>query len=327
MLSLPCRMSVAALLLLGGCSDKATSPASKPSKSDPVGHETELLRLTLTPQAEKRLAIRTVNVGTGTSARVRAAHGEIVAPTGSASVPVRSVTDLAAMSSAQAQADGEIARAQAQVELAQLNYNRAERLVGLQSGSARARDEARAELKTAEAALAAANAQRRLLGPSMSAMTSQTALWVRVPVSGGDLDALVRDAHALVRPLGNGGAPHSARPVRALPSSDAAAGTVDLYYALANADRAFRIGQRVGVELPMRGASSGLVVPASAIIRDIYGGEWVYQRVAPQQFERRRVEIAATSGDTVLLSRGLEPGAVVVTAGAAELFGTEFGAK
>ncbi|MGL4542054.1 MAG: efflux RND transporter periplasmic adaptor subunit, partial [Polymorphobacter sp.] len=326
-MSLPWRLPVAALLLLAGCGEQPKSPATKPSKSDPVGRETELLKLTLTPQAEKRLAIRTAVVGTGTNARVRATHGEIVAPTGSTNVPVRSVTDLAELSSALAEADGDIARARPQVELAQLNYDRAERLVGLQSGSARARDEARAELGIARAALAAASAQRRLLGPSMAAMAVQTALWVRVPVSSGDLDAIVQDANALVRPLGSGVAPHIARPVRALPSSDADAGTVDLYFTLANADRAFRVGQRVGVELPMRGASSGLVVPAAAIIRDIYGGEWVYQRVAPQQFERRRVEVAATTGASVLLARGLEPGAIVVTAGAAELFGTEFGAK
>ena len=69
------------------------------------------------------------------------------------------------------------------------------------------------------------------------------------------------------------------------------------------------------------------MVPASAILRDIYGGEWVYVRSAPRAYERRRIEVGAFSNGQALLSRGLARGDQVVTAGAAELFGAEFGAK
>jgi hypothetical protein len=67
-------------------------------------------------------------------------------------------------------------------------------------------------------------------------------------------------------------------------------------------------------------------VPSAAILRDIHGGEWVYQRTAPDTFVRQRVEVASEGGGRALLARGLSAGAQIVTDGAAELFGTEFGA-
>lgn len=83
------------------------------------------------------------------------------------------------------------------------------------------------------------------------------------------------------------------------------------------------------VDLPEQGGlgSAALEVPASAILTDINGGEWVYVETAPHQYERRRVEVARIIGGRAMLARGLASGVRVVTAGAAELFGTEFGTK
>ena len=75
----------------------------------------------------------------------------------------------------------------------------------------------------------------------------------------------------------------------------------------------------------MGGATQGLAVPTAAIVRDINGGEWVYRKTGDNSYMRQRIEVASVSGDTALLSRGLERGAEIVTDGAAELFGTEFG--
>ena len=130
----------------------------------------------------------------------------------------------------------------------------------------------------------------------------------------------------MVRPLGADAAPRSARPVQAPPSADSAAATVDLYYALDNRDLRFRVGQRVAVDLPLAGQRQGLSVPSSALVRDIYGGEWVYRQTGENTFVRQRVEVASENAGMALLSRGLEAGAEVVTVGAAELFGAEFGA-
>ena len=63
------------------------------------------------------------------------------------------------------------------------------------------------------------------------------------------------------------------------------------------------------------------------VLVDVHGGEWVYAALGDHVFERRRVAVARTQGTDVVLAQGMEPGVRIVTAGAAELFGTEFGTK
>lgn len=319
----PIILSIAAC----ACSDPASKPSVPPAHAELIAHESELLRLTLTPQARQRLGIVTMRVGGGSAARVRQVSGEIVVPPITADgVPTNSLTNLQQVGSQQAVADGEVARTQAQARLARIALTRAEALVREEAGSLRARDEAAAALAAAQAALGAARQQRRLLGPSVATLGDQSTVWVRASVFASDVGGVVRGAEAMVRPLGMAGAAHGARPVQAPPSADTAAGTVDLYYAIGNRDRAFRVGQRVAVDLPLAGRTQGLSVPSSAVLRDIYGGEWVYRATGKDTFVRQRIEVASESGGQALLARGLEPGAHVVTVGAAELFGTEFGA-
>ena len=77
---------------------------------------------------------------------------------------------------------------------------------------------------------------------------------------------------------------------------------------------------------PLRGTQRGLVVPEAAVLYDIHGDAWVYQEVGGNSFARKRVQIARHAGGRAVIARGLAEGVKVVTAGAAELFGTEFGA-
>ncbi|BBD02061.1 hypothetical protein YGS_C2P0074 [Sphingobium sp. YG1] len=290
-----------------------------------IAHEAELLKLTLTPQAVQRLGIATVKVGEGRAATMRETSGEIVVPNGAGGVPTGSLSNLAQIGTAQAAADGEVARTRAQARLAHIAFDRATQLVAEEAGSVRARDEAAAALATAQAQANVAIEQRRLLGPSVSTLGLQSSLWVRVSVSGTDVADVARSSSALVRALGATDAGISARPVQAPPSANAAAGTVDLYYAIDNRRHDWRVGQRVAVQLPIGRMQQGLAVPASAILRDIYGGEWVYAQTEPNHYVRQRVEIASTGADGAIISRGLEPGMRIVTTGAMELFGTEFG--
>lgn len=315
------------LVILTGCGSDPASPPAPPTKAAAVAHESDLLKLTLTTQAQQRLGIRTVRIGDGSAAQVRETSGEVVVPaTGGAGVPTGSTSNLAQIGVSQVAAEGEVARAQAQVRLAVIAYNRADALVREEAGSVRGRDEAAAALATARAALDAARAQRGLLGPSIASMGNLSTLWVRVPVFGTDVSAIERGRTATVRPLGDDrAAPRAARPVQAPPSANAVAGTVDLFFALDNRDPAYRVGQRVAVALPLGGRADGLSVPTAAIVRDIYGGEWVYRKTAPDTYVRQRIEVASVTDGRALLSRGLERGAEVVTDGAAELFGTEFG--
>ena len=152
-------------------------------------------------------------------------------------------------------------------------------------------------------------------------------VWVRAPVYSGDVANLDRHAAARVKPLS---APASergraAQPATAPPSADPLASTSDLFYVLRNASLTLRPGERLGVSIPTRSKDECLQVPWESVLYDINGGAWVYEQIEPLVFARRRISIERVVGDAACLAAGPPAGAKVVTAGAAELFGTEFG--
>jgi multidrug efflux pump subunit AcrA (membrane-fusion protein) len=140
----------------------------------------------------------------------------------------------------------------------------------------------------------------------------------------GEVDT---DKEALVSEFGQAPdvPPRKAKPIAAPPSADPDAATVDLFYVLGNEDARLRPGHKVAVTLPLQGEAESLVVPWSAVLHDIHGGTWVYEEIAPQTFVRRRVHVRLVSGPEAVLADELKPGTRIVTDGAAELFGTEFG--
>ncbi len=150
---------------------------------------------------------------------------------------------------------------------------------------------------------------------------------IRVPVFVGEEATVAVDREAAVGGLADapGGPTRPARPVRTTPSANALATTVDLYYEVDNHEGKLRPGQRVGITLPLRGEAEGLVVPAAALVRDINGGAWVYESLGKHAFGRRRVVVSRVDGPDAVLAMGPKAGTKVVTDGAAELFGTEFG--
>jgi RND family efflux transporter MFP subunit len=152
-------------------------------------------------------------------------------------------------------------------------------------------------------------------------------VWVRVPVYVGDLSGIDREQPASVHLLGGRGSTEvfEAKTVQGPPLSDAASASADLYFELPNPDKLFRIGQKVGVSLIKSGRDESLAIPGSAILYDIHGNTWAYIQAGPHVFSRRRVEVSHFSGDLAVLARGLSEGDMVVTAGAAEIYGTEFG--
>ena len=66
-------------------------------------------------------------------------------------------------------------------------------------------------------------------------------------------------------------------------------------------------------------------MPWGAIVTDIHGGTWVYEKVADRTYSRKRIGVRFVAGETAVLSNGPPAGTTVVVAGAAELFGTETG--
>jgi len=259
------------------------------------------------------------------------------------------------------QLERDIANAQTRVDAARIRFNRAEQLLRDRAGSEKAVEQAREELNLAENDLKVArerlerydkapvsadvavtiNAprdgmiQKVMVSPGQT-VTGGTALfevvnlalvWIRVPVYVGELHLIERGQAARVHALNEapGKAARSARPVIAPPTATAANDTADLYFELANGDGSLRPGQKMGVTLSERGSEESLVVPWSAVLHDINGGTWVYENTAPQQYTRRRVEVRRVVDSLAVLARGPAVGAKVVTAGAAEIFGTEFG--
>jgi hypothetical protein len=115
-------------------------------------------------------------------------------------------------------------------------------------------------------------------------------------------------------------------PVQGLPLVPSLLSTMDLYFEFSPPENVFTPGQRVEVMVSMKDSSESIsAVPTSAILYDVLGGAWVYTQVEPMTFERSRVEVMYFMENQAILARGPLPGVLVVSDGAAELFGTEFG--
>jgi membrane fusion protein, heavy metal efflux system len=375
--------------LLAGCGgDEAPAAPAKPASVTAPVKEAQLTTVTLTPEAEKRLAVVTVPVERRTVPRTRMLGGEIAAPFGSSFAITAPVAGTLQAPSGVPIAGSAVSRGQmlfrlmpiqpserdaavdaqqaaetasARREALALKVQRAERLVKDGAGSRRALEEAQAELAVAEADLKAARdrialatrsgtsqggvvlespdtaivqdvhvreGQAVAAGAPLVDLVRLATVWVRVPVYAGEAASIDASAPAQVLLLGE--APDAegvtARPIHAPPSANATTAGVDLFYAMANANARFKPGERVAVRLPRRESDTGLVVPKAALLHDAYGGTWVYVAREPQVYSRQRVVVTDVSGPLAVLSQGPAEGMRVVTDGAAELFGVEFGA-
>jgi hypothetical protein len=73
------------------------------------------------------------------------------------------------------------------------------------------------------------------------------------------------------------------------------------------------------------GAGSGLQVPFDAVIYQPDGTTWVYANPEALVFKREPIDVDRIDGDVALVRSGPVAGTPVVTVGAAELWGFEFG--
>jgi cobalt-zinc-cadmium efflux system membrane fusion protein len=173
----------------------------------------------------------------------------------------------------------------------------------------------------------AAEDQTVASGAPLFEVADLSRVWLRVPVYAGDLDSVARQTSVRVRDVDGRGQFRQAIRVTAPPTADPLAMTADLYFELTNTDGQLRPGQRMSVALTTRTAGTkGIAVPISAVLYDMHGGAWVYTNSAPHEYRRQRVEFIQNQRSSAILARGLSAGVKVVSAGAAELFGTEFGA-
>ena len=287
------------------------------------------MTITLKPEAEQRLRLKTVAIEKRAVPASRLFGGEVVRPTsadGKGFAPVLGGTleEVLRLADLQAAADGRLLQAQSQVDAAKIALNRAEKVLNADAGSPRAVDEAKATLALADAALRTAKAQRELLGAPVGQAAQSRASWVRVAVYSGETGMLDSQAPATIRAVASSGWGLTAAPVAGPLTANPAATTVDWYYALP-ADANARAGERVAVEIPLNGSKTErLAIPFSAVLHDIHGGQWVYENIAPHTYARRRIQVERLSGDIAVLAPGPATGTKIVTDGSAELFGTEF---
>jgi cobalt-zinc-cadmium efflux system membrane fusion protein len=262
-------------------------------------------------------------------------------------------------------AQEEVAVRKEELNVAQAKADRSKQLLASKAISEKAYEEVQAELARSKASLNIAEARLDLLSgkdldaaaeslstlvlespvdgvlqrifvapgqtvPASTAMFEVASLkpvWVRVPVYVGDLDKIdhQKDANIILLGENRGETFIHASPVQGPPISDASSASADLFFEISNNGRLFRIGQKVRVSLLRKVPEESLVLPWSAILYDMNGGIWVYVKVSPQLYSRRRVEVSHIVDDFAVLTRGVNAGDEVVTAGAVEIFGTEFG--
>jgi hypothetical protein len=162
-------------------------------------------------------------------------------------------------------------------------------------------------------------------GAPLFELADLSGLWLRVPVYAGESAMLaglgaVRVETLSGKPLG------LARTVTAPPTADPLAFTVDYYFEAPASASSLKPGERVAVVVPARTSRSWSMVPWGAVVFDIHGGAWVYEKAGERLYVRRRVMLDHTAGGVAYLASGPKPGTPVVIQGAAELWGVEFGA-
>lgn len=177
--------------------------------------------------------------------------------------------------------------------------------------------------------LSVARGQMVTAGTPLLELVNLDRLWIRLPVYVGQAEEFDTQAACEVLQLDGTPlpSPRMAEPIDAPPSADPLTSTLDLYYRVDNVDGLLLPGERIGVSLPLRDETGEFsTVPWAAVLHDVHGTQWVYERVEEHAFQRRRVLVRYVDGDTAVLARGPEEGTIVVVDGVAELFGTEFGA-
>ncbi|HXD86810.1 MAG TPA: efflux RND transporter periplasmic adaptor subunit [Urbifossiella sp.] len=265
-------------------------------------------------------------------------------------------------------AEGLVLNAAEQLKAANITLDRAKNVLKGGAGRQRDVDDAQAAVdlaqKTLDNATARSKLLRRVLGELDSGSTASIAIespqsgilrtvsalpgqsvpsgaslfevididtvWIRVPVYVGDALEMEANASASIGGLTDraGAAKRLAKPVAAPPAANPLPGTVDLIYELDNRSAGFRPGERVGAALPLKGPTESLCIAWSAVVFDIHGGAWAYERTAPRSYARKRVVVRyVTEGAErmAVLDSGPKPGTNVVTVGAAELFGADAG--
>ena len=145
-----------------------------------------------------------------------------------------------------------------------------------------------------------------------------------------DLDRIIRLALAagLTVPLLWACAPATQTPAPIKPASIEMNEETGLGLVRLTEAAAMRIGlatSNIRMAAQTRNGTSQLAVPYSSVLYDTNGDTWIYVSPETLAFVRRQIDVDYIEGDTAVLLTGPDAETIVVTVGAAELYGGETG--
>ena len=134
-----------------------------------ITREVDLVVLTLRPEAERNLRLKTVAAERKSVPGVRLFSGEVVTPLAAQGKVVApflggTLDEVLRLADLQAAADGRLQQAQLQIDAAVIAVERAQKMLSAEAGSVRGVDEAKTALALAESSKTTARVQRELLG-------------------------------------------------------------------------------------------------------------------------------------------------------------------
>lgn len=288
------------------------------SEGNPYGKSDRLVLLRARSDLEGQRVSADASVRQATALRdaARAAFERAVGLQKDAVGSIKAVEEArAALLVAEAEREGAVARAE--------SLARAQ--VDLESASSDSIVEIRSPIAGVVTAVSIHPGDPIAAGATLIDLANRSEPWIRLSVYFTEYAALrgIMSASLVDRPGAEAG-----RRLRRLDlptRADPVAGTVDLLFEPTGSGHDLVPGQRVLMRIgPDQGERR--IVPYGALLYDHLGGAWVYEKLAPQTYRRRRVEVEDVVGDHALLGVGPAAGVEVVVAGAAELFGIEFGA-
>jgi hypothetical protein len=116
-----------------------------------------------------------------------------------------------------------------------------------------------------------------------------------------------------------GGSSDSAAPVEPAKITKLAG---DVNQITLTADAAKRIDVKTAA---VKSEGGDTVIPYSAVLYDPDGATWTYTNPKPLVFVRADITVKSITGERAILTKGPAPGTAVVTLGATELWGVEYG--
>lgn len=320
----------ALLALATGVLSTAYSANETASRVTNERTEESLTTVTLTEKAEDRLAIEVVPIKKMAISLSRSYPGEVVFPipnslNGLPTLSSHTPEAMRELITKQIEADAAIKTADQRVAYSKSHYEQIQAMLSRKVVSQIEVERSKLALEEARIALDTARQNRTLLGDSLATGTpSENRFWVKTSIFAGDFEKLELNSNAKLRTLDGDNGETDATPIPNLRTANATQASIDVYYEVPFS-RTLIPGLRVQIDIPLKIKQESLVIPWSAVLFDIYGNQWVYERIAPQTYTRRSVQVQRVANDLAVLAAGPPIASPIVTAGAAELMGTEFG--